>query len=186
MQLVQALGLAFGLSELGLALVKRSRRSGARAQDAGTLRLVWGGILVSGVVAYEVARTCPFGRFEHGPLGAGIALGLLALGVWLRWWAILVLGKFFTVDVAIHPEHQLVTRGPYRVLRHPSYTGALLVIAGIGVLFDSVPAWVCLMLPITAILLRRMQVEERALAAHFGESWRVHSARTQRLVPFVW
>jgi protein-S-isoprenylcysteine O-methyltransferase len=183
---VQYLALSFGASELGLALFKRARRAGASARDAGTLPLVWLVILAAGALAYAVARGAAFGHYEHGPLLEGVALALVAAGIALRWWAILVLGRFFTVDVAIHPEHQLVRRGPYALLRHPSYTGALMVIGGVGILFDSAPALLCLLLPISAVLLLRIQVEERALAEHFGAAWREHCARTKRFVPWVW
>lgn len=183
---VESLGLAYGTSELVLALVKRARRSGARSEDRGTLPLVWLVVLGSGVLAWAVTRAVSFGRYEHGSLLAGIAFALVALGSALRWWAIVVLGRFFTVDVAIHSGHELVTRGPYRLLRHPSYTGALLVIAGLGLLFDSAPAFLCLLVPVTGVMLRRIQVEERALAGHFGGAWHAHCERTWRLVPGVW
>jgi protein-S-isoprenylcysteine O-methyltransferase len=183
---LEQLGLLYGASEIALALARRSKRAGARSRDAGTLGLVWVVIAVSVTAAVWIARSVEFGRYEHGLVLDRIALALFGLGVALRGWAIVVLGRFFTVDVAIHEGHELVQRGPYRVLRHPSYTGALLVFFGFGVLFDSWPALAVATLPVVAIILRRIQVEERALAEHFGEAWRAHCARTWRLVPGVW
>ena len=138
------------------------------------------------VAAFSVAHTLEFGRYESGPWLSGAAFALFALGITLRWWAIFVLGRFFTVDVAIHEGHELVQRGPYRVLRHPSYTGALLTFFGLGLLFESWPALLAATLPVVAMMLRRIQVEERALAEHFGAAWTAHCARTWRLVPGVW
>ncbi len=174
------------MSEFALAGVKRSRRSGARSHDAGTLRLVWLVIALAIAASIVVARECSVGRFATQGAWELVGIGVFACGVALRWWAILVLGRFFTVDVAIHADHELVTRGPYRVLRHPSYTGALLAVAGMGVLYGSWPALVVLLVPVVAVMLVRIAVEERALAAAFGESWRAQCARTWRLVPGVW
>jgi protein-S-isoprenylcysteine O-methyltransferase len=186
MVLIEELALGYGASELGLALLRRSKRAGARSQDQGTLRLVWLVIALTMVAAIAVARTVEFGRYEAGPWLNRLAFALFALGIALRWWAIFVLGRFFTVDVAIHEGHELVQRGPYRVLRHPSYTGALLAFFGLGLLFESWPALVVVTLPVVAIMLRRIRVEERALAEHFGAAWTAHCARTWKLVPGLW
>lgn len=184
----QYLGLAYGLSELALARMKHSRRSRGRtsSRDAGTLGLVWGVIGLSVAASILVARDCPWGRFgvPHGLEFA--ALGLFVAGIALRAWSVLVLGRFFTVDVAIHADHELVTRGPYRVLRHPSYSGALLAVLGMGALFGSLPGLLVLLGGFAGALARRIAVEERALAQNFGERWTAHCARTWRLVPFVW
>jgi len=186
MLVIQGLGLAFGASEIGLALVRRSNRARARSHDRGTLGAVWLAVGVSIVAAILVASTVKFGRFELEAWTEGLAIALFALGVGLRWWAIFVLGRFFTVDVAIHEGHQLVRRGPYRVLRHPSYTGSLLTFFGLGLLLQSWPALLVATLPIAAMLMRRIQVEEHALEQHFGAAWTSHSARTWLLVPGVW
>src|SRR3546814_1001771 len=109
------------------------RRSGdpARKRDAGTLRLLMvvigaSAALAAGFDGLDVAR---FARPLQAPLWwLGIALMLSGMG--LRWWSIRVLARHFTVDVAIRPDHELVRRGPYRLLRHPSYTGLLMTFLG--------------------------------------------------------
>ncbi len=60
----------------------------------------------------------------------GCAVGLA--GVSLRWWAIRTLGAHFTRNLQVATDQRLVTAGPYRRLRHPSYTGAILMFAGVG------------------------------------------------------
>ncbi len=182
----EELGLAYGASELGLSLLRRSSRAQARSHDRGTLALVWIVIALSLAAAILVARGVAFGRYEPGPWAQRAAWGLFVAGVALRWWSIAVLGRFFTVDVAIHSGHQLVQRGPHRVLRHPSYTGALLAFLSLGLCIGSWPALALLTLPLVATMLRRIQVEEQALAGHFGEAWTAHCARTWRLVPGLW
>ena len=55
---------------------------------------------------------------------------LFAAGLLLRWWAIISLGRFFIVNVTIEKDHELVERGPFRIVRHPLYTGVLLAFVG--------------------------------------------------------
>lgn len=182
----ETLGMAYGASELLLAAYRRSRRSGARSRDRGTLPLVWITILAAMGAAVWFANSVELGRYPVGGRVRGLALGILIAGVGLRVWAISTLGRFFTVDVAIHEDHRLVTRGPYRWLRHPSYTGVLLAFLGIGLSLGSWPGLLALVVPVLLALGRRISVEERVLGQHFGPAWQEHRARTWRLMPWVW
>jgi protein-S-isoprenylcysteine O-methyltransferase len=180
------LGLVYAFSEIALAIRKRGSRAQAQSHDAGTLRLVWTSIVVGVTAAIAVAKRVELGRFESGPALHAITLALFIGGVALRWWAIVVLGRFFTVDVAIHADHELVTRGPYRVLRHPSYTGALMAFVGLGLTFGSWLGLAVLVAPVAIALGVRIRVEERALEQRFGDAWRAHRANTWRLIPLIW
>ena len=96
------------------------------------------------------------------------------------------LAQFFTVDIAIHPGQTLVRRGPYRLLRHPSYTGALLTVLGFGI---GVGAWapaLVAFVPIAVAFLHRIRVEERMLADAFPDAYPAYARETKRLVPFLW
>src|SRR5579871_6389970 len=139
----------FGLSELALSLRRRSR-PGARRADQGSLHVLWTLILAAWALAFFLAQAEPIGRFRAGPLLMGTALLLFVGGVTLRWSAISQLGPLFTVDVAIDANHRLIDSGPYRLIRHPSYAGALLALLGLGLLLGSLPALAALMLPACA------------------------------------
>jgi protein-S-isoprenylcysteine O-methyltransferase len=115
-----------------------------------------------------------------------VALCLFVGGLALRWYAIYYLGRFFTVDVAIATDHQVIDSGPYRYLRHPSYTGALLALLGFAITLGQLPAVLVVMLPTTLAFLKRIAVEEAALVAALGERYRRYCAHTRRLVPFVY
>ena len=80
----------------------------------------------------------------------------------------------------------LVTRGPYARVRHPSYTGLLMMFAALGVAFENYVSIALLLVPIVLALARRISVEERALAGAFGDDWTAYEARTRRLVPFIY
>ena len=117
-----------------------------------------------------------FGLRVLGPL-------FFAGGLALRQWSITVLGRFFTIDVAIHGEHRLIEDGPYRFLRHPSYTGFAMILLGLGLMIGK-PLAVVLLAPLPG-LIRRIQVEENALRQAFGASFDAYAKRTWRLIPGV-
>jgi protein-S-isoprenylcysteine O-methyltransferase len=111
---------------------------------------------------------------------------LFVAGLFLRWWAIITLGRFFTVDVTIEKDHELVERGPFRVVRHPSYTGVLLAFVGLALCLGNWAALLVILLPIGAAFIHRMNVEEDALASALGAQYTDYMRQTKRLVPFIY
>src|SRR5436190_12660771 len=106
-----------------------------------------------------------------GPAVAVAAVMLFAAGLILRWWAIVTLGRFFTVDVVVEKDHELVERGPFRLVRHPSYTGVLVAFIGWAITLENWVAMAVVLVPIFAALVRRMNVEEQALRGALGEKY---------------
>ena len=86
-----------------------------------TLRVVWLVIMVSVAAGIYVAKQLPAAALPHQRSFVFAGVVLFVAGLLLRWWAIITLGRFFTVDVTIEKDHELVERGPLRVVRHPSY-----------------------------------------------------------------
>jgi protein-S-isoprenylcysteine O-methyltransferase len=184
-QIASILGLLYALSEAALLWLKRSGKAAADA-DRGSLALIWAVILASVFAAFMLAQALP--QLTLGAAGVYRAAGaaVFAAGIILRWYAILALGRFFTVNVAIAADHQLVEAGPYRLLRHPSYTGALLAFLGLGICLDNWASLALLMLPTSVVFLWRMRIEETALLETFGERYRDYMRRTRRLIPFIY
>ena len=110
---------------------------------------------------------------------------LLTLGGVVRTAAVFVLGRRFTGLVAIQEGHRLQTSGLYRYIRHPSYAGMLLYMAGYVLVFR---CWLGLLLVAAtlAVLLARMNAEEALLVSEFGEEYASYRARTWRLVPWIY
>jgi protein-S-isoprenylcysteine O-methyltransferase Ste14 len=110
----------------------------------------------------------------------------VVLGVALRTWAILALGRFFKFVVVIQDGHHVVDSGPYRFVRHPSYSGGLLALIGVGLALGS---WLSTLaavgVPLLAILIR-IAVEEARLARDLGDDYRSYARRNKRLVPGLW
>ncbi len=175
----------FPASEIALALVKRSREGATRGGDRGSLLLVWISIAL-GVFLAVAARSVPFAYLRWPrSVSAVLALGLLLAGLALRWVSILTLGRFFTVDVAIQPDHVVVQKGPYRLVRHPSYTGLLLAFLGVGLSFHNWMSMAVLLLPIGAAIAYRVAREEDALHASLGPAYATYCARTTRFIPWL-
>jgi protein-S-isoprenylcysteine O-methyltransferase len=179
------MGIAFGLSELGLSLWKRSG-AGAADADRRSLRVLWGVIVGSVALAIVAVHALP--QFNAPLLASLHSLGiaLFAAGLILRWYAILWLGRFFTVNVAIAADHRVVDTGPYRYVRHPSYTGVLLAFLGYGIALGNWISLAAVTLPIAAAFARRIAVEEAALTSALGHAYADYAARTRRLLPFIY
>jgi len=180
-----ALGLILLVSELSLTVGRRSK-SDATSKDRNSLRWIWLVNTVSIGLGITAAYRLRGWALPWPKLFGVLSLGLFALGLITRWWAIVYLGRFFTTNVAIATDHQLVDSGPYRWIRHPSYMGSLLILLGFSLSFGNAASVLIIMTPIFMVLLLRMRIEEAALAEALGEPYRNYMQRTKRLIPFIY
>lgn len=115
-----------------------------------------------------------------------VGLVFMGAGIAIRQWAVTLLGRFFTIDVRVHPGQTVVERGPYRWVRHPSYTGMIVTFVGVGLALGNWAALAVLALVPTAGLVVRIRFEERALLEGLGEPYRRFAASRPRLFPGLW
>ena len=186
MSLAWKLGLIYLVSEILLSLTRRSRSKTGTKQDRSTLGIIWLVIAVSITAGVYVAHNFPATALPNGRMFAIAGVALFVAGLFLRWWAIITLGRFFTVDVTIEKDHELVEHGPFRIVRHPSYTGVLLAFVGLALSLRNWAALLVILLPIGAVFIHRMNVEEDALSHALGLRYAEYMKRTKRLVPFVY
>ncbi len=184
MSLPGKLGLIYVVSELALGFLRRSGAKSKR-QDGGSLTVLWITITLSIIAGMIVTWALPQFSFPLSRAVAQILGTVFAFALVLRWWAILSLGKFFTVDVAIAQDHRLIIRGPYHWMRHPSYTGMLLAFFALGATFQNWISIACIMVPISIALAYRIYVEEIALEATFGSAYHRYAETTKRLIPGI-
>jgi protein-S-isoprenylcysteine O-methyltransferase len=185
-KLFPALCLVWAISETWIGW-RRHSNDVMRTRDAGTLRLllvtiyasialaVWLGSL--GVMRFPIHLRVPL---------SWLGIAMMLVGLPFRWWAIRVLSRYFTVDVTIRPDHQLIRSGPYRWLRHPSYTGALLTFYGFSLGFGNWLSLLAVVLPVTLVFLWRIHVEERVLTKAFPDQYPAYARDSRRLIPYVW
>lgn len=156
-------------------------------RDRGTAALIIGSVGLAiglGLAAAESvpALAIPISRW---PLfGGGLLLGWAGIGFAL--WATYTLGRFYRPVVTIHEDHEVVTTGPYRYVRHPIYAGAMVVMIGAGLALGNwLSLILCVLLPLTAYV-ARIRVEERALEDALGDRYREYEQGKARLVPGIW
>ena len=179
------LGAIYGLSELYLAVTRRSHTQ-AVSHGRRSLVLLWTVIVISLWLGIQMMWLSPSTAV---PFPAGLYIFgfiLFLAGLALRWYSIGYLGRYFTVDVSISTAHKLIDSGPYRYIRHPSYTGALLAFVGLGFCFGNWLTVFFLTVPIVAAFLWRINIEERALIDALGQDYRSYIQRTKRLIPWVY
>src|SRR5712692_2414047 len=169
---------------VGAFLIPRLRRRGnvAVKRDRGSAALIIASVFASITVAFN------FGRAGFGPLPDWVfypGIFLMLLGVLVRQWAIAVLGRFFSLNVQVVEDHHVVDKGPYRLIRHPSYTGLLITFIGISLAVQSLGALLVLLVVFIASFGYRMRVEERALLSELGEAYASYMKRTKRLIPYL-
>ncbi len=185
MHLPAQLGLIYLLSETVLWFTRKSEPGRARV-DAGSLFALWiavGAGIAGGINVHRIVRDF---EFELPRITTYGLIATFACGVALRWWSILLLGKFFTVAVAIAPDHKLIMRGPYRIIRHPAYTGMMIAFGALAVTFQNWLSLACILVPISMALAYRIRVEEVALIRAFGDAYLRYQATTYRLIPWLY
>jgi protein-S-isoprenylcysteine O-methyltransferase Ste14 len=165
--------------------VKRAT-SFAEGRDKGSLTLIvvlwWTGIALDFSLSFLLPQAAISGK--RTPVFF-VGIGLMLFGVALRWYSAGILGKYFTFDIAIHGGQALIEAGPYRYVRHPSYSGALLTLLGFGMALGNWAGLAAALSCLGAAYAYRIPIEESALTAALGESYRQYVRRTWRLVPFL-
>ncbi len=162
--------------------------TGTAGGDRGTRSLV-GLMLVGAMTAATVlAATAADSRVRlPGYPWVGVAgLVVVAGGLALRLWSVTTLGRSFRTTVEVDADQPVVSSGPYRLVRHPSYTGFMVIAIGCGLLSRTWPGLVLLTLLPFVALLRRIRVEELEMTRVLGERYSSYSARTKRLIPWLW
>ena len=159
-----------------------------RARGTGSDETRWGEVVTTTLGAALIFPASGLGLRLPGPgwLAATVGVTLLLAGWAFRAWSVRTLGRWFTVTVAVEPGQQVVQSGPYRLLRHPSYTGMLVALLGAGIALDSwASVAVAVLIPLAGIV-RRIGEEEATLTRELGAAYRDYSRRTSRLVPRLW
>ena len=173
--------------ELLGAFFQRAARRNATRHDRGSYAVLVGVLWMGLLLGFGIAALAPWAAIlalRRLLFWLGVA-GILA-GVAVRWYAIRVLGRFFTRDVATQIGQTVVQDGPYRFIRHPAYSGTLLTLLGIGLTLGN---WLALLVVLIGGVvghLYRVRVEEQALLDALGEPYRVYMRGTRRFIPFVW
>jgi protein-S-isoprenylcysteine O-methyltransferase Ste14 len=131
--LIPISALLWAACEMALRLRQRRHRGRTVTREWRSLVVIWMCAVLGALLAAQFARRMTGLAVPWLHSGAGILLALVIAwcGIALRLWAVATLGRFFRPIVHIQEGHQLVRTGPYRVLRHPAYTGMVLTLFGL-------------------------------------------------------
>jgi protein-S-isoprenylcysteine O-methyltransferase Ste14 len=169
---------------IGAALIPalRARRATPVRRDRGSRALilptVGGSLIIALDFGYSGVGSLPDWVFYPG-------IFLMLLGVVVRQWAIAVLGRFFSLNVQVVEDHRVVDTGPYRLIRHPSYTGILITFIGISLAVQSLGALLVLLAVFTVAFGYRIRVEEKTLLSELGDAYASYMKRTRRIIPYL-
>jgi protein-S-isoprenylcysteine O-methyltransferase Ste14 len=182
MPLYAWLQILFFVTELSLLLFKRSKQSTAKnKRDRRSLLILW--VVIAGSLSLG-----PWSAAYSIWIFDGSVIGIIiyVIGFIIRWTAVYQLGKMFTVDVAIANEHILKTTGLYKVVRHPSYLGLILIIAGLGICLNSWLCFIIMFVPTFIAISYRISIEEKALIEEFGDQYSTYKSKVKKLIPGIY
>ena len=158
----------------------------ADSKDSGSLKVILGGMWIALFVAFLLAfvKAWSFPRSAQLPLFV-IGVLMIVLGSLLRRYCWRTLGEYFTGDVRAKPNQPVVNTGPYRLVRHPSYTAGMIMFIGIGLALGSWLSFALLTIATIATYSYRVAVEERALLETIGGPYEAYMKERKRFIPFI-
>jgi protein-S-isoprenylcysteine O-methyltransferase Ste14 len=185
MKIIIYLSFAFGISEIALVIFKHSKSESVKTRkDRGSLLILWLIMISSLTAGFFLADYNRWNPINYILASAGIVLFIS--GLIIRWSSIIQLKQRFTVNVAINKEHSLETNGLYRYLRHPSYLGLLLILAGLSLPMNSLISFIIVIVPVFLGLSYRISVEEKLLESEFGDEYLEFRSNRKKIIPFVY
>jgi len=115
-----------------------------------------------------------------------VGITLYILGLLLRYVSIIHLGRFFTRNVAVSESHELISSGPYKILRHPLYLGLFLLSTSVPLFFSNIILTPIAYLLMGYILNHRMTLEEHILESSLGQTYKNWKKSRYKFIPFIY
>lgn len=151
-------------------------------EDRGSFLVIYFSVFVAIIVAFGFAGA---GVTPLPDWVFSVGIFLMLFGIFVREWAVATLRGYFLFRVGVLDGHKVVDYGPYRLVRHPGYTGSILTMIGIGLAVESSAAVLILALLCGIAYGYRIRLEEAALSKELGEEYSKYMSRTKRLIPFI-
>jgi protein-S-isoprenylcysteine O-methyltransferase Ste14 len=178
--------LFYGWGAFELAANLRLWQPGSPNRDRLSRYVIIVGMLAGIVLAVAATHWHAFDITITRAVVFYTGLALMVAGLAFRAYAMRQLGRLFIPEVRVQPGQKLVQAGPYRLLRHPSYTGMLITVLGYGLALTNWLSLAVLLAVAGLVFGWRMRVEEAALLEAFGDEYRAYMQRTKRLIPWLY
>lgn len=168
--------------------MKMSEAKEKQSTDKNSILIILlAGALSQITAVLEWAYFSPDPKIILQPSIVTIGVTMIVAGMAFRIWAIRTLKEFFTSTVQVKEGHRVIQHGPYRVVRHPSYLGALCAIVGSALLLEAPIAAAFATLAMIYSYIIRTSVEEIALVSELGDEYRKFQAlRKYKVIPLIW
>lgn len=172
--------LFFVVLIIELSIFSKQRLSSGFSHDKKSLLFI---LIGAGLSVFSIFFFPNLGVGNINPNFGYLGIFLIIFGFILRQWSIYVLGKLFTPVISIQADHKLIIKGPYKYVRHPSYSGLLIELLGASL---AVTNWIsfvltfCFMLP---PLIYRIKIEEKELIKKFGQDYINYKTKIKMLTP---
>ena len=180
------LGSSWALLEIAIVVKTRVPCNAMTEQKYRSEKLIWAVILTALTVALSFKQlhlaTVPIAYVQRQT----IAFILLSLGLVLRFYAVVSLGRFFSTTAMTRHQHILIAHGPYQLIRHPAYTGLLISFFAAGLAMGDFLSLLFLLVPVAYVLNQRIRIEEQGLIEHFGTAYDDYRVHTKKLIPWLY
>jgi protein-S-isoprenylcysteine O-methyltransferase Ste14 len=160
-----------------------SKESGSK--DRGSVKVMTAAMSTSLVLAFPLAFVDPWAFSESRNEIFSVGIVVIVLGSLLRRYCWRTLGEYFTGDVQARAGQPVIRTGPYKLVRHPSYTGGMLMNIGVGLALCSGLSLALLTATALATYAYRVRIEEHALLETLGEPYRAYMRECRRFIPYV-
>jgi len=166
-------------------VIARSKPAAGDDADRGSMTFIILASWLAFPAAFSVSSWSKFALLNHRVRWFALGLAILAAGSMLRRYCFRKLGRYFTGNVTVQADQPVIEDGPYRFVRHPSYTGGIMMYLGTGLALTN---WLSALILVgmgAVTYTYRVRVEEQALASSIGQPYLEYMRRTKRFVPFV-
>lgn len=173
--------------EISLMIKEKKQGKGKADDDRGSrvIILLASGTAIVSAIIFSYITSYNFGNLQTRSL-FWVGCVVIFMGLFLRTWGRLTLGKSFHYAVEAHTDQTIVKDGPYKVIRHPCYAGLILGCLGFGLALQNWLSLAVVMLLTPITLIYRIYVEEIFMEKTFGSQYEEYKLHTKRLIPWIW
>ncbi len=144
-------------------------------------------LIIEAAVFARLYSDCELARLP-GDQDLHIVAGIIITlsGMFLRYWAVCTLGPFFRTVIVVLKDQPIIKTGPYKWIRHPSYTGAILIFSGLAITLGNLIGLIIVNVLVSTGYYLRILIEEQVLLSSFGQEYMDYIKETKKLVPFIY
>ena len=158
----------------------------SKSKDKGTgAQIIWS-VYVTQLAAILEATYVRYPQSVKWDTIAVVALVAMIVGFGIRTWSVLTLGNLFTMHLDIQNDHTVIRKGPYKIVRHPSYLGAFIMYISTIIFFHSWYSLVVAVVILPVAFVRRIHYEDKLLKAELGEEYQLYCQQVKRVLPWLW